>query len=41
MSDEDYIKEAGDPSVPADLIELHLALEDADITPKEFQEAFG
>lgn len=30
-----------DPSVPTDLLELYVDLEEADVTPKEFKEAFS
>ena len=30
-----------DPSVPTELLLLHLDLEDAGVTPDEFREAFG
>lgn len=30
-----------DPSVPTELLELHVSLEDAGITPEEFKEIFG
>lgn len=29
-----------DPSVPTDLLQLHLDLEDARVTPEEFSEVF-
>jgi hypothetical protein len=35
---EDYDEE---PSVPTDLLELHLQLEEAEISAKEFKEVFG
>lgn len=30
-----------DPSVPPELLELHLELEDAGVSPEEFKEAYG
>lgn len=33
--------EEGDPSVPTELLELHLALEDEGVSPEEFGEVFG
>lgn len=30
-----------DPSVPTDLLELHLELEGANVSPEEFKEAYG
>lgn len=41
--EEDVDKQAAedmDPSVPTDLLQLHLDLEDARVTPEEFSEAF-
>lgn len=32
--DEDHV-------VPTDLLELHVALEDADVTPEDFKEVYG
>jgi hypothetical protein len=29
------------PAVPTDLLELHVELEDAQMTPDQFKEAFG
>lgn len=40
MGDEE-IEEPGDPSVPPELIDLHLDLEEAEMTPEEFKEVFG
>ena len=40
-SDEDVPEELGDPSVPAELLEIHLALEENSTTPEEFKEVFG
>lgn len=34
-------EEEVDPSVPTDLLELYVELEEADISPEEFREAFG
>lgn len=41
MPDEEYEKETGDPSVPTELLELHLELEEAGVTPEQFKEAFS
>jgi hypothetical protein len=38
---EEDIDEDADPSVPVDLLELHLALEEAEISPEDFKEEFG
>lgn len=38
MSDSE---ELGDPSVPGDLLELHVELEQKNVTPQKFKEAFG
>lgn len=37
--DEDLNTE--DPAVPTDLLELHVALEESNVTPDEFKETFG
>lgn len=33
--------EEGNPSVPTELLELHVELEDAGVTPEELKEAYG
>ena len=33
--------EDADPSVPTDLLELHMELENAGVSPEEFKEAYG
>lgn len=33
--------ESGDPDVPAELLELHLILEEKNVPPEKFKEAFG
>jgi hypothetical protein len=38
---EDEVVENDDPSVPTELLELHVDLENVDVTPEEFKEAFG
>lgn len=38
MSDE---YEDNDPSVPSELLELHIELEEAETSPEEFKEVFG
>lgn len=39
---EEEIKDGdGDPSVPTELLEIHLECEDHGITPEQFKEAFG
>lgn len=30
-----------DPSVPTDLLEIHISLEENDMTPEEFKKEFG
>lgn len=30
-----------DPSVPTDLLELYVELEEAEVTPEAFKEAYG
>ncbi len=40
MSDFDSEVEDGDPSVPTDLLELHLDLEEAGVTPEEFKAVY-
>lgn len=37
----EYPEETGDPSVPTDLLDLHVQLEDAGVTPEEFKEVYG
>lgn len=38
MTDE---YEDNDPSVPGELLELHVELEEAEVTPEEFKEVYG
>lgn len=33
--------EDGDPSVPTDLLELHVELEEAGVTAEQFKEVYG
>ena len=33
--------EGEDPSVPTDLLELHVLLEEAEVTPEAFKAVFG
>lgn len=33
-------EEDGDPSVPTDLLELHVQLEEEGVTPEEFKEMY-
>lgn len=33
--------EVGDPSVPTELLDLYVELEEAGVAPEEFKEAFG
>ena len=44
MTDEPIEEEAedetGDPSVPTDLLDLYVQLEEAGVTPQEFGEVF-
>ena len=37
---EEYVED-DDPSVPTDLLEIHVALEEAEMTPEEFKEVYG
>ena len=37
----DEIDENEDPSVPTELLELHVLLEEDEVSPKEFKEVFG
>lgn len=39
--DEDEVGEDADPSVPTDLLELHVELEDKGVSPEEFQATYG
>lgn len=41
IEQDDYEFEEGDPSVPSVLLELHIELELANISPEEFKEVFG
>lgn len=41
MIDEDFDMEGADPSVPTELLELHVQLEEAGVSPEEFKEAYG
>jgi len=42
MTDENEIQEeTGDPSVPTELLEMHVLLEETGMTPDQFKEAFG
>lgn len=38
---EDEDAEDADPSVPTDLLEIHLKLEEIGATPEDFQRVFG
>lgn len=39
---EEFDNEAGESAeVPTELLELHVELEDAGVTPEEFKEVFG
>ncbi|MET0785492.1 MAG: hypothetical protein ABWY25_02145 [Paenisporosarcina sp.] len=40
MSDSE-VEDDADPSVPTELLELHVELEDSGMTPEEFKEVFG
>lgn len=33
--------EAADPAVPNELLELHVELEEAEVTTEDFKEAYG
>ncbi len=41
VGEEDIDAEDMDPSVPTDLLELHLELEEAEMTPEDFKEVYG
>lgn len=41
MNQKDEVEEDADPSVPTELLEIHVAIEDEDMTPEEFKEVFG
>lgn len=38
---EQTTHEHTDPSVPTELLDLHVQLEEADVSPKKFKEAYG
>lgn len=38
---EELEDDDNDPSVPTELLELHVELEETGITPEEFKEVFG
>lgn len=38
---DEELEEEGNPSVPTDLMEIHVALEDSGVTPEEFKEAYS
>lgn len=38
---EDTKPEDMDPSVPTELLELHVLLEEEEVSPKEFKEVYG
>lgn len=35
------VDDDADPSVPTDLLELHVILEEAEVTPEEFRQVYG
>lgn len=35
------VEDDEEPSVPTDLLELHVALEESDVSPEAFKEAYG
>ena len=41
LTDEEIEAETGDPSVPTDLLDLYVQLEEEGVTPQEFGEVFG
>jgi hypothetical protein len=41
MTNNEELKESGDPAVPTELLELWIELEEAEVTPEEFKEVFG
>jgi hypothetical protein len=38
---ESEVDEDADPSVPTELLDLHVQLEEADVTPEAFKEVYG
>lgn len=38
---DDVTEEDMDPSVPTELLELHVLLEEEEVSPKEFKEVYG
>ena len=41
LINDDVPEELGDPSVPEGLLDLHVELEEAGVTPEEFKEVYG
>lgn len=41
QEEDELDAENADHSVPTDLLELHLELEEDEVSPEEFKEAFG
>jgi len=41
IEEVETLSELGDPSVPPELLEIHVDLEVAGMTPEEFADAFG
>lgn len=41
QEDDEVEAESADPSVPPELLELYLELEESELTPEEFKEVFG
>lgn len=41
LEDPELMAHEMDPSVPEDLLELHMELEDASVDPDEFKAVFG
>lgn len=39
--DVEFLEEKGDPTVDPELLEIHVDLEVAGMTPEEFADAFG
>lgn len=41
MTENEEVETFDDPSVPTELLELHVELEAAEVSPEKFKEVFG
>jgi hypothetical protein len=41
MTENEDLETFDDPSVPTELLELHVELEQAQVSPEQFKEVFG